>query len=678
VASWRVVGALLAVLVLPTAADPAGATTAVDPAGGVTAAAAGVGDLPDLPSARGDDGDDGVAAQSQTARSAADAAQVQQVQAAGAARYLGDAAGRTLPGHLVGISSTPTGNGYWLVTTAGAVVPFGDATGHGSAAGIALWEPVVGMAPTPSGRGYWLVAADGGIFSYGDAAFRGSAGGIDLWAPIVGMAPTPSGRGYWLAASDGGIFTYGDARFRGSAGALPLAAPVVAMAATPSGRGYWMVAADGGIFTYGDAPFLGAAVNWYGTDLDAVGMARTPDGYVVVGADGSAVRFSANAAPVATPAPQVGFAADSAAGHPRAAGWWVAGRAVPDTMTVWEPGGMRGGTEAGAYATAGAAGAAASTVHSGAIAVLGVSRGAAAVVAVAPGWRLSFSAQAVDPTAQAGFIGPGIASVLRAGDVVVGARTAARLHIAVNDMVHFIGWDGVGRSRRVGAVGGPGSVGDTELTFSLADAASFGFVRPAAVLLWGFPSRPAVEAAAAVHVPKGQIGVDVSWRPDGRDAVLSTARLKEELGEFTFRPRSGGDPDAIHQDPAWAAVNVIYAELPILGRMRCHRRIIPDLAGALAEVRAAGLAGLVDVADTHRNGGCYYPRLIRSFAGGDSGGALSRHSWGGALDLNPSYSAFGGPPNMDARIVAIFRRWGFAWGGTWVRPDGHHFEWVGR
>ena len=29
--------------------------------------------------------------------------------------------------------------------------------------------PVVGMASTPSGKGYWLVAADGGIFSFGDA-----------------------------------------------------------------------------------------------------------------------------------------------------------------------------------------------------------------------------------------------------------------------------------------------------------------------------------------------------------------------------------------------------------------------------------------------------------------------------------------------------------------------------
>jgi len=610
---------------------------------------------------------------------AAAGAAVREVQAVGAARFWGDASALDLAGRVVAIAATPSGAGYWLATTGGAVVAFGDARLRGSAAGIGLWEPVVGMAPTPSGRGYWLVAADGGVFGYGDAAFRGSAGGIDLWSPVVGMAATPSGRGYWLAAADGGVFTYGDAAFRGSAGDLALVAPVVGLAATPSGRGYWMVAADGGVFTYGDARFLGSAVGTYGDRRDVIGLARTPDGYVVVAADGSSVQFSNRSAPVARPPVQVGFVAAATAGHPTAAGWWVAGRAVPDTVIVWQPGGLRGDTEAGAHRAAAATGARSSTGHSGAVAVVGIERHGRPVVPLTPGWRLSFSAQAVDPVALSDMLGPTVTSVLRAGEVVVGARTAARLGVAANDAVRFVGWDGSIQARRVGAIGGADAVGDTELTFSVTDASRFGFVRPASVLIWDFPARAAIESATAQHVPTGQIAVDVSWRDAGRDEVLSTARLKEELGEFQFRPRSsGGDPDAIDQDQGWAAANVVMADLPILGPLRCHRRIVADLTGALAEVRASGLAGLVDVGDTRRNGGCYYPRLIRSFQGGDSGGALSRHSWGGALDLNPSYSRFGGTPNMDPRIVAIFRSWGFAWGGSWVRPDGHHMEWVGR
>jgi hypothetical protein len=29
---------------------------------------------------------------------------------------------------------------------------------------------------------------------------------------------------------------------------------------------------------------------------------------------------------------------------------------------------------------------------------------------------------------------------------------------------------------------------------------------------------------------------------------------------------------------------------------------------------------------------------------------------------------------MDPRIVKIFEKWGFVWGGYWDRPDPMHFE----
>lgn len=34
--------------------------------------------------------------------------------------------------------------------------------------------PIVGIASTPTGKGYWLVAADGGIFAFGDAQYLGN------------------------------------------------------------------------------------------------------------------------------------------------------------------------------------------------------------------------------------------------------------------------------------------------------------------------------------------------------------------------------------------------------------------------------------------------------------------------------------------------------------------------
>ena len=44
------------------------------------------------------------------------------------------------------------------------VYAFGDATFSGSTQGMTLNRPIVGMASTASGNGYWLVADDGGVF----------------------------------------------------------------------------------------------------------------------------------------------------------------------------------------------------------------------------------------------------------------------------------------------------------------------------------------------------------------------------------------------------------------------------------------------------------------------------------------------------------------------------------
>ncbi|GAB2568438.1 hypothetical protein GCM10027087_03610 [Paractinoplanes abujensis] len=205
----------------------------------------------------------------------------------GKAQYKGGAGALALKGSIVGMARSAGSSGYWLVGADGGVFAYGDAGFYGSASKLQLRQPVVGMAATPTGRGYWLVAADGGIFAYGDAGFFGSAGSLRLNQPVVGMAATPTGRGYWLVAADGGIFAYGDAGFFGSAGSLRLNQPVVGMAATPTGRGYWLVAADGGIFAYGDAGFFGSAGNLK-LNQPVVGMARTASGrgYWMVAADG--------------------------------------------------------------------------------------------------------------------------------------------------------------------------------------------------------------------------------------------------------------------------------------------------------------------------------------------------------------------------------------------------------
>jgi hypothetical protein len=206
----------------------------------------------------------------------------------GTAGFFGPAGGLQLNAPAVGMASTPSGQGYWIVGADGGIFNYGDAGFFGSAGALPLNAPIVGMARTHDGGGYWLVASDGGIFSYGDAQFHGSAGGMHLNQPIVGMAATPDGGGYWLVASDGGIFSYGDAQFYGSTGGMHLNQPVVGMAAAPGG-GYWLVASDGGIFAYG-TPFLGSMG---GTPLNApiVSMAASSSGYWMAARDGGVFTF---------------------------------------------------------------------------------------------------------------------------------------------------------------------------------------------------------------------------------------------------------------------------------------------------------------------------------------------------------------------------------------------------
>jgi hypothetical protein len=50
------------------------------------------------------------------------------------------------------------------------------------------------------------------------------------------------------------------------------------------------------------------------------------------------------------------------------------------------------------------------------------------------------------------------------------------------------------------------------------------------------------------------------------------------------------------------------------------------------------------------------------------------HAFGLAVDLNVSSNQLGTKGNIDPRVVEIFERWGFAWGGRWSPPDPMHFE----
>jgi hypothetical protein len=120
-----------------------------------------------------------------------------------------------------------SGNGYWLVTSAGAVYAFGDAPVFGSQPGGG--SPVVSAVATPDGQGYWIVDANGSVWAFGNANAIGQPlGYVNVFNPATAIFSTSDGRGYWVAAARGDVFSYGDAPFLGSMSASGLNGQIIA------------------------------------------------------------------------------------------------------------------------------------------------------------------------------------------------------------------------------------------------------------------------------------------------------------------------------------------------------------------------------------------------------------------------------------------------------------------
>ena len=142
--------------------------------------------------------------------------------------------------------------------------------------------------------------------------------------------------------------------------------------------------------------------------------------------------------------------------------------------------------------------------------------------------------------------------------------------------------------------------------------------------------------------------------------VPTGGSVAQAVGSFSYTPHADG---TVTPDPKWVAASIRTEEMPIIGRVTGNKVMLPQLRGALNEVVAAGLSKAI-----YQYGGCYVPRYI---AGSHT---LSFHSFGTAIDLNVADNQRGTVGKMDRRVVAIFNRWGFAWGGTWHYTDPMHFE----
>lgn len=195
--------------------------------------------------------------------------------------------------------------------------------------------------------------------------------------------------------------------------------------------------------------------------------------------------------------------------------------------------------------------------------------------------------------------------------------------------------------------------------------------------VWGGPCVPAGEDGGVAAPPPN---IDVLRRVDGSIRNLSIDQIREIFGNFAFDEAKGG---AITIRGDWTKTELTEIDCPALGatpfsRVTVHKKAADAFARVFKAIDDAGLAHLIRTC-----AGTWVPRHM----GWNPNRALSSHSWGIAIDLNPQWNGYGQVPaalgevGSNREIVSIFEREGFAWGG-YFQPlqytDGMHFEFARR
>jgi hypothetical protein len=235
-------------------------------------------------------------------------------------------------------------------------------------------------------------------------------------------------------------------------------------------------------------------------------------------------------------------------------------------------------------------------------------------------------------------LGPGGTLTFRTGSVRVGA-------VVPDDAV---GWSEVLVDRETGR-----RLGITHERYLLAQPAE-DLTRPA----WKRLLLPFVgQDPLRVDVPGGTRFVRVA------SGVNPPILVKQAFGEFAATPQS--NPAYLTIDPAWVEKHIVTTEVPLLGTITCNRKLIPMVRGALEDILASGLMSEIKVYS-----GCWASRTVSR----SPTAPPSTHAYGAAIDINAPQNPYGTKPTMNRDVVRIFESWGFNWGGDFLIPDGHHFE----
>lgn len=342
----------------------------------------------------------------------------------------------------------------------------------------------------------------------------------------------------------------------------------------------------------------------------------------------------------------------------------VLGQAIETSkpLLVWTSGGLRAGFATSVRGMPGVV--AATMVRSGNVGLVGSwDRSGALVYRVQDGYSVPLEAMVLDLETYRSFIPLGDAEAfagLGEREVLLGMMSARIRGVGAGGRLQLID----GTEWIVRAVVDDALIGGGEIAVADSSWAMIAVPTERYMLIQYEGDRAAFESAAAAAMPDG---AQVRVRGEGEtpifrhaDAVRPQVTIKEVFGEFFYRPHDGG---SIHREADWVNRNIILTEVALLGSFKCHRNLVPALAGAMEELIALDLEFLID---QERFRGCDNPRSI---AGGRG---LSRHAWGAAVDLN-----YGLKIASDPRLIAVMQRWGFTSGHDWLIPDPGHFEYFG-
>lgn len=129
-------------------------------------------------------------------------------------------------------------------------------------------------------------------------------------------------------------------------------------------------------------------------------------------------------------------------------------------------------------------------------------------------------------------------------------------------------------------------------------------------------------------------------------------------------------------EPDFEEKNIVMFDLPYplkyagktVRKARCHKLLVETFVAAFDEIKKSGIP--MKWADDYA--GIYNARPIRNMPK-----YPSTHSWGIAIDLEPQSNPLGSRGKMHPRIIEIFKKHGFVWGGDFkYRKDPMHFQYA--